>query len=136
MVKIYCLWAAYLYTVAEKKHDRSGKKNIFLFTKTSGMWPKTFVSVYSGCLLVAPIFSYFLGSFIGIGSSLLLIVFSNHTDNPEIHKCRFCLCKGQTFAQSGLKHLQFTPEDLYKLSCFKKSMGTHISLPGECFCDG
>jgi hypothetical protein len=26
-----------LPTVAEKKHDRSGKKNIFLFTKTSGM---------------------------------------------------------------------------------------------------
>jgi hypothetical protein len=77
--------------------------------------------MFTCCL---PIFSCFLGSFIGIGSSLLLIVFSNHTDNPEIHKCRFCLCKGQTFAQSGLKHLQFTPEGLYKLSCFKKSMGT------------
>ncbi len=69
--------------------------------------------------LLPPNFFLFLGSYTGIGSSLLLIVFSNHTDNPEIHKCRFCLCKGQTFAQSGLKHLQFTPEGLYKLSCFK-----------------
>jgi hypothetical protein len=49
-----------------------------------------------------PIFSYFLGSFIGIGSSLFSIFFSIHTDNPEIHKCRFVFAKAKPLPKVDL----------------------------------
>jgi hypothetical protein len=89
-----------------------GRKQFFIYKNIRNVTKNICISIFRMFTCAPPIFSYFLGSFIGIGSSLLLIVFSNHTDNPEIHKCRFCLCKVQTFAQSGLKHLQFTPEGL------------------------
>jgi hypothetical protein len=56
-VQLYKYKYFILCTVAEKKHDQSAKKQIFLVTKTTAMELETFVSVNSLYFLVALSFS-------------------------------------------------------------------------------
>ncbi len=81
------------------------------------------------------IFSYFLGSFIGIGSSFLFSSYFHSYWLPRNSQVQEFFWQKPTLCPKWTLTPVVDTWNPLETFLFKKSMGTHISLLGVCFCD-